>query len=628
MYSKFNTFSTILSDLKDVKTTIYVKGKPLIFDSLVLQQSLNSCHSFEVIENFLGKEDLIGKKSPKSLTEFVGERIHIEFQHKDNTYEFIGFITEVVMDSWENPQGIPNTNYIRYIGKGAVCILDDVTSMFSFVDSSLTDIIQELTYDYQKHFSTYCNPKFEEILPFAMQYNESVFEFLNRLSALYNELFFYDGKELFFGLPVTNEEEELTFDEDIISLKMTVQTLPHKLSQYDYFAEKDAYLHSQKTTEPERQNMLLKPLLSKKDRLYTSEGIVRSSVANTTESNLDDVLQGHYNTILGNMHILEGKTKTSRIKVGRLIRVHFSSHYNLGNEIGVYRVVSVEHRVDKSGSYENHFVAIPQGLEHSLATIQTVAYPEIAEVVNNEDPEKQGRVQVQFYWQKHKNLKTNWLRVQTLDAGLLSDGANNRGVTLTPEVGDQVMVNFEQGNPHRPYVSGSMFHGKNASGVSNNVRSIITKSGHKLVFTDDESIILSDKNGNQIKLDTQGKNIEITAPENITMKAKNIVLEAEGYIDAKAKGDVITTSEKNILMTSAEEAIIETEKGFTVKANSDVTVKSKGGFTANISADLKIEASGDVNIEGKGNTQIKGSNSKVVGSKSSLEGNAFKVEVS
>ena len=38
-------------------------------------------------------------------------------------------------------------------------------------------------------------------------------------------------------------------------------------------------------------------------------------------------------------------------------------------------------------------------------------------------------------------------------------------------------------------------------------------SGHKLIFTEDESILLTDKNGNVIKLDTQGKNIEISAPE-------------------------------------------------------------------------------------------------------------------
>jgi len=34
--------------------------------------------------------------------------------------------------------------------------------------------------------------------------------------------------------------------------------------------------------------------------------------------------------------------------------------------------------------------------------------------------------------------------------------------------------------------------------------------------------LLTDKNGNVIKLDTQGKNIEISAPETINITAKNL----------------------------------------------------------------------------------------------------------
>ncbi|MDO4228973.1 MAG: phage baseplate assembly protein V [Capnocytophaga sp.] len=614
MSLKSNSFSTLLSDLKDVKTTVYIKGQPLIFHSLVLRQSLNSYHSFEVVEDFLGREDLVSKKSPKSFTESVGERIHIQFQHEGKTYEFIGFITEVVMDSWEHPHGTPNTNFVRYRGKGSICLLDDVASMYSFVDASLTDIVQELTYDYQSHFSTHCSPNFKGKLAFAMQYKESVFEFLNRLSGLYNELFFYDGKELFFGIPTTNEQEKLTFDEDIISLKTTVQTLPHAFSQYDYFAEKDMYVHTQDTTDPERQNMLLTPLLSKKDVLYTSKGIVRSSAVTGAAGNLDDVLQGGYNATLGNMHVIEGKTKTSRVKIGGLIRVHFSSHYDLGNEIGVYRVISLEHRVEQEGTYVNHFVAIPQGVEYSLATAQVVAYPEIAEVVSNEDPEGQGRVQVQFYWQKRKSLKTNWLRVQSSDAGVLSDGATNRGVVFIPEVGDQVMVSFEQGNPHRPYVSGSMFHGKNASAVSNNVRSIITKSGCKIVFDDDaKSVLVEDPSGNTFFMDGQG-NINVNAPKNMTFTVGEDLTFNVG-------NNMNTSIGKNNSISIANDNLIAIENNHSFNAN-NYTQNLKGNYSQNIEGNKNIgirgnleettastthiAQSGDVTIKSAGLSQLLG----------------------
>ncbi|WP_314335548.1 hypothetical protein [Capnocytophaga sputigena] len=58
--------------------------------------------------------------------------------------------------------------------------------------------------------------------------------------------------------------------------------------------------------------------------------------------------------------------------------------------------------------------------------------------------------------------------------------------------------------------------------ADNRVKAIHTKSGHKLIFTEDESILLTDKNGNVIKLDTQDKNIKISAPETINITAKNL----------------------------------------------------------------------------------------------------------
>ncbi|CEN35746.1 phage baseplate assembly protein V [Capnocytophaga cynodegmi] len=615
MSTPVNTFSSDFSFLKDVKSSVYIKGEPLVFNSLVLRQSLNSCHFFEVTEDFLGREDLVSKKSPNSLSEFVGERIHIVFQHESKKYEFVGFITEVEMDSWERPQSISYSNCIRYKGKGAICMLDDVPSMFSFTDYTLADIVRELTSDYQSHFSTHCNPNFKETLAFAMQYKESVFAFLNRLSSLYNELFFYDGKELHFGTPTTNEQEELTFDEDLISLKTAVQTLPSMQSYYDYFSANDTYMHSQSVIEPERRNMVLTPLISRKEALYKAKGILASPSSNRSEGGLDEVLQGQYNATLGKMHVIEGKTKTSRVKIGGLVRVHFSSHYDLGNEIGVYRVVSVEHRVDKSGSYENHFVAVPQGLEYSLFSPQTIAYPEIAEVVSNEDPKGQGRVQVQFYWQKHNGLRTNWLRVQSLDAGVLSDGSTNRGVAFIPEVGDQVMVSFEQGDPHRPYVSGSMFHKGNAVEMSNNIRSITTKSGHTIVFDDTkdaEKITIKDRDGSVITFDTKQKSLLVQSVETMEFSAKNIKLNAEENVEITTQQDVLINSKSKLMVNTELDMELVSKTNIGLQSEENLTLKSNDLVAIEATSKTTIQADTTL-LQGTNLTELSGEKIKLKG---------------
>ena len=134
-----------------------------------------------------------------------------------------------------------------------------------------------------------------------------------------------------------------------------------------------------------------------------------------------------------------------------------------------------------------------------------------------------GRVRVQFLWQAKRNEMTPWIRM------IQPYGGSDKGFYFIPEVGEEVMVDFEGGNAERPFVIGTHYNGKEKSGYkadNNKIKAIHTQSGHKLIFTEDESILLTDKNGNVIKLDTQGQNIEISAPETINITAKNINLKA------------------------------------------------------------------------------------------------------
>ncbi len=110
------------------------------------------------------------------------------------------------------------------------------------------------------------------------------------------------------------------------------------------------------------------------------------------------------------------------------------------------------------------------------------------------------------------------------DAGGTDQVTQNRGYVAIPEVGDQVMVGFVHNHPDRPFVMGGMFHGQVGlgGGADNRVKSIQTRSGHRVVFTEDESIVITDKSGNEIHLDTTGSNITITAPETMTFNAKNM----------------------------------------------------------------------------------------------------------
>jgi phage baseplate assembly protein gpV len=84
---------------------------------------------------------------------------------------------------------------------------------------------------------------------------------------------------------------------------------------------------------------------------------------------------------------------------------------------------------------------------------RTVQGVQVATVVDNLDPQQSGRIQITVPPPSGAKGRptTAWARLATLSAG---DG---RGTWFLPAVGDEVLVAFEEGDPSRPIVVGSLW---------------------------------------------------------------------------------------------------------------------------------------------------------------------------
>ena len=537
--------------------SVHIDGKEQTsrINSLHIQQALNSCCDFELVETIATRKTLWQGQSQELLKQ-VGKNviIRLSFPRGKDTFQFSGFITEVVIDSDTPTTTGSSENKIRIIGKGSPIVLDDSPAMNSFVDQDLKNIVEKVFKN--KYFDLTCIPKFKSIIPYAMQYKESRWEFLNRLSAIYNELLYFDGSKLIFGGVIDEHFDDFTIGEDITEFKVSSKTLPFKYTLYNYSAEDDEYCYSDTEDEIRPRNFYTEDVFKDPENLYQQRGMLPIEEPTHLSGDTIRLHQNKYQQSLGKMHCVEGKTRSSLVRLGSLIYVKFPSLFEKEN-MGEYRVISVEHHVERD-DYYNHFVAVPLGMEYSLYEPKTIAYPEIAEVVANNDPKKQGRVQVRFFWQKMLAEQTPWIRVQTPDAGVLTDKSGNRGFQFIPEVGDQVMVSYEGGNPHRPYVSGSMYHGKNAKEVSNNIRSITTKSGSTITFDDDKgSVLIKDKRGSSYLLDGKG-NIELNAINDFTLCAgRNISLNAQNnFVLDVGNTALMNILQKTLLTTPFMEQLI------------------------------------------------------------------------
>ena len=154
---------------------------------------------------------------------------------------------------------------------------------------------------------------------------------------------------------------------------------------------------------------------------------------------------------------------------------------------------------------------------------------ESAFVVDNLDPDSLGRIQVQFPCMDDHHV-TDWVRVAQMYAG------SGYGAFMMPEVGDEVLVAFLQGDINQPVIVGSMYNGVNTPHTfrtnSQDQKAIRTKSGHLICLddsTDHEKISIVDKSENH-------RVVISTSDESIVIESKGgkLVLNAnEIEINAK-----------------------------------------------------------------------------------------------
>jgi uncharacterized protein involved in type VI secretion and phage assembly len=194
-------------------------------------------------------------------------------------------------------------------------------------------------------------------------------------------------------------------------------------------------------------------------------------------------------------------------------------------------------------------------------------------VTNNQDPDELGRVKIFFPWLSEDN-ETDWARVVTWMAG------SGMGSFFLPEVDDEVLVAFEHGDINCPYVIGSLWNGKqkppetNTDG-KNNIRKITSRSGHEIIFNDDETgkqekIEIHTNAGHKIVMDDSagGEKIEIvdkTGSNKMVIDSMQNSIDIESGMQLKIKANMVEI-EGTASLTLKSSAIV-TIQGLPVKIN-------------------------------------------------------------
>lgn len=564
--------------LNMVITKVTIKGEEQKFVKLELHQKFNAHHTFTVIVNYLSPKNTF-QQDPNKFIQYIGESITIVFSHKKTgeTNEFNGTITQVEMIGSEG-----ETGGVAIHGFSPTILYENNRTLNSWTDLTLSAIVDDAKAGIP--FGLNIKPAYKTKIPYVAQYKETVFNFLNRLSFIYGEWFYYDGKQLYFGNPNNNTKEDIIYDIDLYEVRLIANLVPGKFTGISYKPNDEDKCIDKDPSKPSL-NEYQEKAHGQSEKYYPVSSYIAADSHAIDENELKIQMDAIKKMSVPRLINIQGTGKTCRVRIGEIIDVSFPPSMKL-SPLGSFRVTEVTHIVNRDGHYCCNFVGIPSASEFiPMSEVpQPIAMSELAIVTSNKDEKKWGRVQVQLDWQKKIDKKTNWIRVQSTNAGCSEKVPKNRGYMFVPEEGDRVMINYEQGDPSRPYVAGSVYTSKTGKGgdVDNKIKSITTRTSSNITFDDEKGcIVITDQTGEDM--------IVIDGKDSIIIKATKAITLTNGK-------STIHMEEDKIGITSAEIAISASKVMYLNSKNEQITITGGDGI-ASVGKNLSMGASSTMALE-------------------------------
>lgn len=591
---------------RHVKLTVKIGGSkisPISYCSI--NQRIDWHHSFEIV----APVDGFSKTNSTILNQvkdFIGKKIELAIkimkpEESNVQNEFIGIVTEISLN-----RSNKGNKEVVIRGHSPTILLDGRPNCRSYSEKTLNAILKDIHDQIpQNDLKINTDPLFTGEIPYVVQYKESNFHFLNRLADKYGEWCYYDGKELNFGRIAKTPKFDLPLDKNLSDFEFTlrVHNINYNAITYDYL-ENTLYTDKTKDFQVNDLDQYGKHALNQSERVYKQKCSYYSQGLYKDQQDFSDSNETKKIAAAKDLICNEGVSDNPYINVGSVINITGESRGE--EDYGEFIILSINHSIDITGNYVNHFTAIP-GQANIPPINRNISLPvseiQPAVVKDNDDPEKLGRVKVQFFWQEQAD-ETPWLRIVHPQAGKMS-GGEQHGFYFIPEVGDEVLVGFENDNPDKAFVMGNLYH-KNSPpdhwyDPQNNIKSIRTRSGNQIIFIDE--------NG---KEEIRILNKDDSSPTNeISLSLNN-----NGKITIKSEGE-LEISAQTIKITADNDITVEAGKTTKFSAN-DYRLDVNNGLKLT-GQQLKIEGT-NTSMKGSAQLELEGAQTEVKATALKMEG--------
>jgi Rhs element Vgr protein len=566
---------------KQVNVNIELEGGTKLSHciNLVIRQEFGNPHSFEVTVPFEVLEDSSEIFFNQSHETVMGKVIQFSIKPSSSDesqgFDFKGIVTSIEL---RNNNSVNPCFCLK--GTSADGLLKDGIQRRTFVNQTLKQIYDKVLDGYpQNLLKRKIRIEDNPTLEYVVQYNESNYDFLKRLSQEHGNWFYYNGLELIAG---SNEDDSSDFQIDgIQNYNMSISIYPSRFGVYNYNYQKHEETSGiSKDQKLSGLNKLTGFALDKAESIFSQENQLVSVNAIENGSAINDLVKMAKAMQADDYVHFNGTGENCDLPLGRVVAAKGIIYNDEGGRseenLGKYRITGIVHTVDENGCYSNDFVAIPDSLPLPpiQESVKANGHIEIAEVTDNDDPDKLGRVKIKFIWQ-NSDAQSVWVRVSTLYSG---DG---KGILFTPETGAQVLVGYEHDDPAHPVILGSLY----------------PKSDSESYTSDDNKLkVIRTRGGNHITFDDTDNDQRITVSnENNTGTSLSLSFKNDGSIEIKTNGSM--SLEGKDISIKSQTLKIETDQTIEMEAQQGTKIKS-AQFKIDASASLEMSTQGSLKVEG------------------------------
>jgi type VI secretion system secreted protein VgrG len=601
--------------------------------------------------------ELVSLKEDVALDKVLGSEACVELDLPNGkTRYFHGYVTQIA-------QGGRHGRYATYTAllQPWLWFLTRTSDCRIFQDQTVPDIIKEVLQDHGFTDVKYSLSGKYRSWEYCVQYRETAFNFLSRLMEQEGIYYYFAHeqskhtlvladsyaahdplagyKEISYFPPSDTARDEHIFD---WALTKSVQPTKYMLRSFD-FRKPRANLEVASEIAPEHAHNIYELFDYPGEYLETSEGdaYVRARIeemhAQYERSRGICDTRGVY---AGGLFTLKGHPRSDQNREYLVLAAHQSislGDYESGASSGMQFQCSFD-AIESHTPYRSARVT-PKPIVQGPQTAVVVVKP--GQEIWTDD---YGRVKVRFPWDRHTKDENSscWIRVSHPWAG------KNWGAIHIPRVGQEVIVEFLEGDPDQPIITGRVYNADNmppyplpANATMSALKSNSSKGGkgfNELRFEDkkgDEQIFMhAEKNFDlrvkndrfetvvrnrhlvveqdkleHVKHDRNEKvdnhhNEEIGADRNLKVVGKEA--KAIGKeLSLKVDGDVTESFGKNHSEQVSSDYYLKATN-IVIEGTTNVTIKVGQSFVAIEAGGIKIGTTGKIVLDAKANVEIKG----------------------